>query len=487
MQLSHTLHSLCKWSGHESYNDDVREAINLYEGFDEDDFNTGPRLPMHVLAIAPHGELKSWALSNYMDYMIGGVKYGEAVDMQIKRGLELTPPTYTTLTGKGTSWERLQGSINNSGEVVLPIILDCDYLLLPEMFSFLGSDKRVQRNKCNKLNEVLEERSMTNNQVQIAGLDLDEDELESYRQKGLHINPEKGTWHFNAECTVWSATRPLDQGESQRLRDLGYLDRYNIAHWKGPSNELRGAMDFERELEEDWQGRRELYEFNMHKLWGTSCKNIKKPPRHDCQNAARKANKYADGFETVTGVPTRDTRTHRYKAAVYQLLTACAWERTVMEHGEEGALTVDELEYKNTDVAQARFFVYQFVQDRIYRAKRNVNMEKVGDDGLHFRKVLEYKHPKALDTASANAFPDNRTVRTSDFVEYFEDKLSRSPSRGRQFAMKCRKRGWVDHVESSEGKKLMGRHQVTEKGKSVLHISTLSDEDGVRGADVDEE
>lgn len=447
------------------------EIAHILKSLDQEtyDDNQPGRIPRHVLITGPSDTGKTTAMQRiFLEAACGAIPYGQLREWRIEHADDddmVQPPVYAKLSGKGSSWERLRGSVSGT-ELMPPVFKEVDYVFMGEMFSFIGSTPQSWNEWGNQLNEIMEERHLDVNLIKIGRLgehcDTD-DERNEYirdleREYDIYIDVDRGIMTYDVDCTVLAATRTLSVEEYEELDDIGFISRFFVSNWN-PAPEAYHAMVeygpgwFHEEIVQY------IRPFNR-KIWMMECEEVPGPPEWMAQDLRSQITQQVKAYcDARPDTNPPDVYGLRTDGVAKRILTAMAWERTA-KNWQNPHEPVPELDYCMEDHERAQKYVGYFVRDMLDRADKRYDDDPEGDaKAARARKRL----------VKVWAGREDETLERQEIIEIFEERMDLSKSTADRWRRESCDRGWVSKRE-------WGAYGLTEVGEREIQ-EYLADDD----------
>lgn len=343
-------------------------------------------------------------------------------------------PVILNLGGGGISWERARGSSTPKGDILEPYLPITNFMFSGELLKWLGSQKNVQDERVNTLNEIMEEGTVTVALVKMGGNSAAKLAQVAERMSAINVrfNPEMGLMQYDVNLSLIACSRFFNEDEQHRFATSGFLSRFHIAHWNPTDDEFRGAW---RKMPGDGTAPNAdiIKEFNA-RAWATTFGNVPYPDRHLMMRVQASYDRIYTKIESEFKVSALQVRSMRDIVDMAQLITARAISRTIEQKiKDDDGYLVPSLSYEESDAAWAARYVETQMKAKYdeWLARANVDTSENEDRALIFSFVKSQE--------GAGAFEANEFVSWAgkDAVP----KMSRAKAFGKLKVMK--ERGWL--------------------------------------------
>ena len=335
----------------------------------EYDDKEGLRARRHLILHATRGWYKSSGAKIFLSKGIDAKDLTEGDKVANQGGTR--PPTQYKMTGKGTSWPKLLGSIDETGEIMPPLIAKTDYLFSSELMSAMRANFTGAKETGEIFNEILEEGHVSRSLVKFGNVEDSEKAQAELDDFGVTFDPENKIVKYDVETALIGCTRPIEGDFMEAIKQSGLWDRMYVSAWNATDTQVDEAWYAERVVDEE---NMESIARHNHDAWHLQLDYLNSPPFDMVQDLLDYGRKFFRQIEKQMGKRADRVRSGRDQGIIHQLLTGAAWERTVRDWDRtEDGMTVPELEYKEEDKETAMYFWRQQVRQRYENEMQDID------------------------------------------------------------------------------------------------------------------
>jgi hypothetical protein len=344
----------------------------------------GMRLRHNVILTGPPGVGKSFMCEAFYE------KACNAANLMGSKAWAGGRPRVFFVEGEA-SWEKMRGGATSSGEPIRPAVLDADFVHLTEMNTVFGEHPRQDMKLIRKYGVLAEERRMTVSFKMMDEMDKETakefaESCKDWENFEFSLDPRGYTFWSDAAHSI--CTTILDEEHERKLRDSGYLSRFDVLSIESTNSEqIEMLENFGRGSPPDYG---ELAAINAD-IWHTKFCDIDYPPDEllgaDAQAwLVREVERISKEF----GLPPLAFANLRDIGHLARLMAASAISR-IFEKRERGDRSpVTSIPYGKEDVAFAKWYV----QAHLGRLRLQLSDS---------RRTMEYDAPRDAVSALADA------------------------------------------------------------------------------------
>lgn len=394
--------------------------------------NPAARLRRHTLLYGPTGAIKTTVCTKFLTDYAGAANIAIPSDPYVK-GLV---PTFLNMGGKSITWERMRGGCTQEGAFIPPLLMEADYYLAGELFSFLGHRQAEQAERMDVMNEIMEEGTVTvalNKMFNMSEKAREALEEEFDGKDDIFFNAKHAILSYNVNGVLFSASRFFTEEQEELLTTSGFKSRNNIASWHPSDSE--DAIYRRRQFgKEDLAQTARIRDWNI-RAWQTRFADVPYPDESMVNDVMDHYHDTYDRIRAETGLRIEQIGNTRDTMDAAQLLTASATIRVLSEKdwSKPGVGPVPTLKYIPSDVE----WVKNFSQPRLNTLY----------DTLLGKNELDAKINEARETLVT--FVSKKTgdypniLEATPFTEYYASKTSVSIQTARRRLKSLRERGYL--------------------------------------------
>lgn len=247
-----------------------------------------------------------------------------------------------------TTFEKWRGGATSSGGLIRPLILDCDIVVVTELFAVIGEHPRIDMGKVRKWGVLAEEGRMS---VSLQKLDeMDDETFEEFARKAgtsITVSRRPRGYRFFSDAIYVVLTTPLEEEPKQKLRKCGFLGRFDNVDVELTREE---ELSYLREFGSAGMPNIEALRQKNEDIWNTKVCPIPYPPKELLDDYAQAwLVKQADDISSAANISPLQVATLRDIGNVARLMAASALARIFAARKPGDRSPIESISYEKKD------------------------------------------------------------------------------------------------------------------------------------------